>query len=91
MFPIIGGRKVEQLEGNIKALDITLSPAQMEALEGVLPFEKGFPSSFIVSANNSIPQGSMSHVPQGDGTHQTWMEALSGTTDKWPVPAPLNP
>ena len=49
MFPIVGGRKVEQLHGNIQALDITLTPEQIKALEDVLPFDHGFPNSMIVS------------------------------------------
>ncbi|KAJ7983118.1 NADP-dependent oxidoreductase domain-containing protein [Mycena polygramma] len=46
-FPIIGGRKVEHLMSNIEALDFTLSPEQMEFLEGVVPFDPGFPTSMI--------------------------------------------
>ena len=48
VFPIVGGRKVEQLDANIEALDITLSDEQINFLEGVLPFKKGFPHNFIV-------------------------------------------
>ncbi|KAJ7610656.1 NADP-dependent oxidoreductase domain-containing protein [Mycena polygramma] len=46
-FPIIGGRKIEQLDANIEALDISLSQEQMEFLEGVVPFDPGFPNIFI--------------------------------------------
>ena len=49
VFPIVGGRKVEQLEGNIEALDIALSDEQIKFLEGVMPFDKGFPHNFTVS------------------------------------------
>ena len=54
MFPIVGGRKVEQLHGNIQALDITLAPEQIKALEEVLPFDHGFPNSIIVSNNHYL-------------------------------------
>jgi len=47
VYPIVGGRKVEHLEGNIKALSHDLTPQQMEALEAVIPFEPGFPSNFV--------------------------------------------
>jgi aryl-alcohol dehydrogenase-like predicted oxidoreductase len=43
MFPIVGGRKVEQ-QGNMRALDITLTPEQIRALEDVLPFDQEFPN-----------------------------------------------
>ncbi|KAJ7608608.1 NADP-dependent oxidoreductase domain-containing protein [Mycena polygramma] len=49
-FPIIGGRKIEQLDANIEALDISLSQEQMEFLEGVVPFDPGFPNIFISDA-----------------------------------------
>ena len=48
VFPIVGGRKVEQLQGNIDALRITLSDDQMKYLESVLPFDPGFPNWMIV-------------------------------------------
>ncbi|KAJ7435792.1 NADP-dependent oxidoreductase domain-containing protein [Mycena galericulata] len=46
-FPIIGGRKVEHLMANVEALDIALSPEQIEFLENVLPFDAGFPNAMI--------------------------------------------
>ena len=49
VFPIIGGRKVEQLEANIESLSISLTPEQIEYLEGVVPFDPGFPHTMIVS------------------------------------------
>jgi aryl-alcohol dehydrogenase-like predicted oxidoreductase len=49
VFPIIGGRKVEQLEANLESSTISLTPEHMKYLESVVPFDHGFPSSFIVS------------------------------------------
>ncbi|KAK7049180.1 putative aryl-alcohol dehydrogenase [Favolaschia claudopus] len=46
-FPLIGGRKVEQLTANIEALDINLSSEQIAFLEGVVPFDPGFPTNMI--------------------------------------------
>ncbi|KAJ7071798.1 Aldo/keto reductase [Mycena belliarum] len=46
-FPIIGGRKIEHLLSNIKALDISLTPEQIASLESVVPFDPGFPVSMI--------------------------------------------
>ena len=48
VFPIIGGRKVEHLVDNIEALDISLTTEQIKYLEGVIPFDLGFPHSMIV-------------------------------------------
>ncbi|KAH8823406.1 aryl-alcohol dehydrogenase AAD14 [Flagelloscypha sp. PMI_526] len=47
VFPIIGGRKVEHLNGNIKALELKLSDEQMKLIESTLPFDVGFPSNFV--------------------------------------------
>jgi len=46
VFPIIGGRKVEHLQENIAGLSIKLTEEQIKFLEGVVPFEKGFPHDF---------------------------------------------
>ncbi|EXJ92399.1 aryl-alcohol dehydrogenase AAD14 [Capronia epimyces CBS 606.96] len=47
VFPIVGGRKVEHLKDNIKALSIKLTDKQIQQLESVVPFEPGFPSNMI--------------------------------------------
>jgi aryl-alcohol dehydrogenase-like predicted oxidoreductase len=49
VFPIIGARKVEQLEANVEALEIVLSPKHFKYLESIVPFELGFPFGLIVS------------------------------------------
>ncbi|GJJ13469.1 hypothetical protein Clacol_007723 [Clathrus columnatus] len=56
VFPLVGARKVEHLMDNIKALDVKLSKAQIQALESVLPFEPGFPHNVIGNGvgNNDI-------------------------------------
>ncbi|KAJ3721568.1 Aldo/keto reductase [Lentinula raphanica] len=47
VFPIIGGRKVENLVENLEALSISLSDEHIKELESVLPFDVGFPTDFI--------------------------------------------
>ncbi|KAF8510541.1 Aldo/keto reductase [Gautieria morchelliformis] len=47
VFPLVGGRKVEHLQANLEALDIKLTPAQIKALEEVLPFDAGFPNTMV--------------------------------------------
>jgi len=47
VFPIIGGRKVAQLEDNIKALSISLKPEEITYLEEQIPFDLGFPHQQI--------------------------------------------
>ncbi|KAL2882780.1 putative aryl-alcohol dehydrogenase aad14 [Colletotrichum sp. CLE4] len=47
VIPIVGGRKVEHLKANIDALKIKLTDEQIAFLEGVKPFDVGFPGNFL--------------------------------------------
>jgi aryl-alcohol dehydrogenase-like predicted oxidoreductase len=64
VFPIVGGRKVEHLMQNIEALNIALSPAQIEYLESIVPFEAGFPHN--ITGDGSKPNGMFAMVSQTD-------------------------
>ncbi|KIK66099.1 hypothetical protein GYMLUDRAFT_193477 [Collybiopsis luxurians FD-317 M1] len=52
VFPIVGGRRIEQLQANLKALDITLSEEQIQFIENVIPFDPGFPHNIIGDGTN---------------------------------------
>ncbi|KAK9327389.1 NADP-dependent oxidoreductase domain-containing protein [Lipomyces starkeyi] len=56
VFPIVGGRKVEHMKDNIKALSIKLTDEQIEYLENVNPFSHGFPHNFIPADPNITGQ-----------------------------------
>lgn len=45
VIPIIGARKVAQLEDNIRSLDVSLSPAQLQRLDKATAVSMGFPQS----------------------------------------------
>jgi hypothetical protein len=47
VFPVIGGRKVEHLKGNIEALTIELTDEEVEEIESAVPFDLGFPHNFL--------------------------------------------
>ncbi|KAL4890033.1 NADP-dependent oxidoreductase domain-containing protein [Aspergillus ambiguus] len=47
VFPLIGGRKVEHLRDNLKALEIRLTPAQIDYLESIKPLDIGYPGNYI--------------------------------------------
>ncbi|KAK4081158.1 uncharacterized protein Triagg1_2690 [Trichoderma aggressivum f. europaeum] len=47
VFPIVGGRKTEHLNDNIKALSVKLTDEQIKYLESVKPFDLGFPLAFL--------------------------------------------
>ncbi|EXF79298.1 aryl-alcohol dehydrogenase AAD14 [Colletotrichum paranaense] len=48
VFPIVGGRKVEHLQDNIKALSIHLTGEQIKKIESFKEFDIGFPMNFIL-------------------------------------------
>ncbi|GJF00507.1 aldo/keto reductase [Phanerochaete sordida] len=43
VFPVLGGRKIEQLHANLEALELRLSDEHMRRLDNVVPLNKGFP------------------------------------------------
>lgn len=63
VFPIVGGRKVEHLKDNVRALNLQLTEEQVKYLESVKAFEVGFPTTFVgedpaVTGNNEKLSGS---------------------------------
>jgi diketogulonate reductase-like aldo/keto reductase len=47
VIPIIGARKLTQIEDNIRSLDVTLSPAQIRRLDKATAVSLGFPQDFM--------------------------------------------
>jgi len=47
VFPILGGRKVSQLEDNIKGLEVKLTDADLKVLEEASPLARPFPYDMI--------------------------------------------
>ncbi|KAK0739456.1 NADP-dependent oxidoreductase domain-containing protein [Apiosordaria backusii] len=75
VYPVIGGRKVEQLMENIQALSLELTDEQIKALESIREFDLGFPHNFIGRDPN------MTGV-LGDLTAQTVYLSFPATTRK---------
>ncbi|KAL8764722.1 MAG: hypothetical protein Q9194_006876 [Teloschistes cf. exilis] len=47
VFPIVGGRKVEHLKGNIEALGLKLTEEDMAEIESAYEFDLGFPGDML--------------------------------------------
>jgi diketogulonate reductase-like aldo/keto reductase len=47
VYPIVGGRKIEHLKGNIEALGIELSEEEVDEIDGAVDFDVGFPMNFL--------------------------------------------
>jgi aryl-alcohol dehydrogenase-like predicted oxidoreductase len=50
VFPIIGGRKVDHLLGNLKGFELYLTDDEMHAIDSAYPFRHGFPTDFLSMA-----------------------------------------
>ncbi|KAF2032454.1 Aldo/keto reductase [Setomelanomma holmii] len=47
VYPIVGGRKIEHLKGNIEALAIELSDEEVDEIDSAVPFDVGFPMNML--------------------------------------------
>lgn len=47
VFPVLGGRKVDHLKGNIESLLVDLTDQQIEQIESEYSFDPGFPHIFL--------------------------------------------
>jgi hypothetical protein len=76
VFPVVGGRKVEQLKGNIEALSLRLSQDDIRENETGYSFDPGFPHTFIGGSlfSNKEPKGS--YAPE-----DIWLIKFQGTFD----------
>ncbi|KAF9890565.1 hypothetical protein FE257_005696 [Aspergillus nanangensis] len=66
VFPLVGGRKVEHLQDNIKALSIRLTDKQIEFLESVKPVEKGYPHNMLDEEPGVTGRRGMPLAPSGN-------------------------
>jgi len=78
VFPIVGGRKVEHLHDNIKAIELKLTDEEMKEIESVKPFEVGFPNDFL-GPNPHI------HSTQQPGLTSGMMPNIAYVKDPKPV------
>ncbi|KAB8627258.1 hypothetical protein FH972_026091 [Carpinus fangiana] len=51
VFPIVGGRKIEHLKGNIEALKLRLSQEEIKEIESASGYEYQFPLSFLFNGS----------------------------------------
>ncbi|KAI4960874.1 hypothetical protein J4E86_002500 [Alternaria arbusti] len=54
VFPIVGGRKISHLEGNIHALGLSLKSEEIQQIDKAYGFEMGFPHQFLNPRNTAI-------------------------------------
>ena len=72
VFPIVGGRKVDHLKGNIEALTLQLSDEDISEIESAVAFDPGFPHNFLYQP------------PHAAGSQNVWLLSMAGTFDYVP-------
>ena len=53
MFPIIGGRKIEQYSANIDNLSVQLCAEDIREIEEAAPMDLGYPHAFLSSKKDT--------------------------------------
>jgi aryl-alcohol dehydrogenase-like predicted oxidoreductase len=53
VFPIVGGRKVDHLKGNIEALGLQLTDEEIDDIDSATDFSVGFPMNFLFEFGGS--------------------------------------
>lgn len=81
VFPIVGGRKMSHLDGNIAALSLKLSDEDIERIDNAYPFDIGFPLNFLF-------MGQKTPSRRGEDVWLTSMATNIKTVDR---PRPIAP
>ncbi|KAI8271213.1 Norsolorinic acid reductase B [Colletotrichum sp. SAR11_239] len=86
VFPIVGGRKLSHIEGNIKGLGTSLNEEDIRMIERSHDFDPGFPHTFLsgTSLFGGLPQGA---YHPGD----VWLTKLMGNFDWVEAPQAITP
>ena len=80
VFPIVGGRKVDHLKGNIEALGLDLEEKHIEKIETAIDFDPGFPATMLGRGRNGA------QFPKDN-----WLAMMGGETDHVEPLKPIKP
>lgn len=86
VFPIVGGRKLEHLDGNIRALEIALEDEEIKRIEASFEFDPGFPHTFLSGTLFTEEKPRAAHKPD-----DVWLMTLSGIYDWVQPPKAITP
>jgi len=85
VFPIVGGRKVEHLKGNIEALGLELSEQELDDIDQASEFDVGFPMNMLFEFMSDKTYNSRMT------TSDVGLLKFSGNIDTVPKQAPIKP
>ncbi|KAI5463802.1 NADP-dependent oxidoreductase domain-containing protein [Mariannaea sp. PMI_226] len=77
VFPIVGGRKVEHIKGNIEALTLELSEEDIQEIDNAIEFDLGFPHNILYRPG------------QPNGSQDVWLLKMGGHIDYVPTNKPI--
>jgi len=86
VFPIVGGRKLEHIKGNVTALSVSLTEGEIKQIEGAYEFDFGFPSTFL---SGTLISGAPPQTAEGPG--DVWLTKLLGNFDWVEAEKPIKP
>lgn len=69
VFPIVGGRKLDHIKGNIEALTLELTEEDIQEIDNAVEFSLGFPHSFLYRPG------------QTSGNQDIWLLKMGGHFD----------
>lgn len=76
VFPLVGGRKIEHLHDNIKALSIRLTDEQIKYLESVKPLDVGYPHNMLGEEPGLTGHAGMPLAPSGQMAFVKYPKAI---------------
>jgi hypothetical protein len=80
VFPIVGGRKIDHLKGNIEGLSVELNETEIKEIEGANAFDIGFPMNFLGGAEGVKNPGDL------------WLMGMAGSQQHFDLQSkPLDP
>lgn len=85
VYPIVGGRKIEHLKGNIEALGLELSEEEVDDIDSAIDFDVGFPMSFLFEF------GGQNKFKTTNTSKDITLLRFSGLVDSLPVQGPAKP
>lgn len=83
VFPIVGGRKVSHIAGNIESLKVALTEEEVADVEAAYTFDPGFPHTFL---SGTLFTGKPDEQKGAYGPADVWLTKNAGTFD-WVEPS----
>ncbi|KAJ8128525.1 hypothetical protein O1611_g5109 [Lasiodiplodia mahajangana] len=86
VFPIVGGRKLEHIQGNIAGLSLSLTEDDIAEIDKAYRFDPGFPHTFLsgslLEGADAMPRGAYS-------ASEVWLTSTLGSIDFVEHPKPI--